>query len=88
MQKLKIRCEDGVELGAILFEPKKPKAAVQLNIGTGAKKEFYIPFAKFLVEHHYAVCTFDYRGTGESAPASMKDCRLTISNMARKICPL
>ena len=75
MKKLKIKCEDGVKLAAILFEPEKPKAAVQLNIGTGAKKEFYIPFAKFLVEHHYAVCTFDYRGTCESAPASMKDCR-------------
>lgn len=74
MQKVKVKCEDGVELAAILIEPENPKAAVQLNIGTGAKKEFYIPFAKFLVEHNYAVCTFDYRGTCESAPASMKDC--------------
>ncbi|AFK03483.1 alpha/beta hydrolase-like protein [Emticicia oligotrophica DSM 17448] len=74
MQKLKIRCEDGVELAAILLEPEEPKAVVQLWVGTGAKKEFYIPFAKFLVEHSYAVCTFDYRGTCESAPASLKDC--------------
>ncbi len=74
MQKLKIKCEDGVALAALLFEPKQPKAVVQLNIGTGAKKEFYIPFAKFLVEHNFVVCTFDYRGTCESAPASMKDC--------------
>lgn len=74
MQKLKIKCEDGVELAAVLFEPVQPKAAVQLCIGTGAKKEFYFPFIKFLVENHYAVCTFEYRGTCESAPASMKDC--------------
>jgi predicted alpha/beta hydrolase len=74
MQKIIIKCEDGVELAAVLFEPEKPKAVIQLCTGTGAKKEFYYPFIKFLVEHNYAVCTFDYRGTCESAPASMKEC--------------
>ena len=44
MQKLKITCEDGVELAAVLFEPEKTNAAVQLCVGTGAKKEFYFPF--------------------------------------------
>jgi predicted alpha/beta hydrolase len=47
MQKLKVKCEDGVELSVVLFEPEKPKAVIELCTGTGAKKEFYYPFISF-----------------------------------------
>jgi predicted alpha/beta hydrolase len=87
MQKLKIKCNDSVEIAALLLEAENPKAVVQLNIGTGAKKEFYLPFAKFLVEHDYTVCTFDYRGTCESAPTSMKDCKYNYIEYGTKDMP-
>jgi predicted alpha/beta hydrolase len=68
-QKLKIKCEDGVELSAILLTPNgQPKAVVQINSATAAPKEFYLPFASYLVENGFVACVFDYRGVCESTP--------------------
>ena len=65
---------DGYPLAARLLVPDgTPKAVVQLNGGTAILKEFYGSFARFLVENGYAVCLWDYRGTGESAPSSLRD---------------
>jgi predicted alpha/beta hydrolase len=65
---------DGYPLAARLLVPDgEPKAVVQLNGGTAIVKEFYGSFARFLVENGYAVCLWDYRGTGESAPPSLRD---------------
>lgn len=64
---------DGYPLAARLLLPDgEPKVVVQLNGGTAIVKEFYGSFARFLVENGYAVCLWDYRGTGESAPPSLR----------------
>ncbi|MBC7893577.1 MAG: alpha/beta fold hydrolase [Sphingobacteriaceae bacterium] len=70
---LTIPALDGFPLAARLLTPEgAPKAVVQVNGGTAIRKEFYGSFARFLVEHGYAVCIWDFRGTGESAPASLR----------------
>jgi predicted alpha/beta hydrolase len=70
-QKLKIKCEDGVELSAILLLPDgQPKAVVQINSATATPKEYYLPFANYLVENGFVACVYDYRGTCESTPES------------------
>ena len=69
-QKIKIKCEDGVELSAILLLPEiQPKAVVQINSATATPKEYYLPFANYLTENGFVACVFDYRGVCESTPA-------------------
>ena len=68
-RKFKIKCEDGVELSTILLLPEgNPKAVVQINSATATPKEYYLPFANYLVENGFAACVYDYRGTCESTP--------------------
>lgn len=73
-QPFETRCADGVRIAGSLLIPEKPVAVVQFNAGTGAKKEFYLPFLEFLAENGYLCCLWDYRGAGESAPPSLRGC--------------
>lgn len=74
-EKITVTCQDGVVLKGVLLIPESPKAVVQFNGGTGAKKEFYLPFLSYLCEHNYICCLWDYRGSGDSAPQNMSDCQ-------------
>ena len=76
-EKFKIKCEDGVELSAILLIPSgQPKAVVQINSATAVPKEYYLPFANYLVENGFVVCVFDYRGVCESTPeGGLRGCK-------------
>ena len=86
-EPISVTCADGVELKGLLLLPAEPKAIVQFNGGTGAKKEFYLPFLLFLAENGYACCLWDYRGSGESAPQDMKDCRYSFLDYGTKDMP-
>lgn len=69
-QKISVKCKDSVELSAILLIPNgNPKAVVQINSATATPKEYYLPFANYLVENGFVTCVFDYRGVCESTPA-------------------
>ena len=87
IQAFETTCEDGVVLKGKLIIPDEPKAVVQLNAGTATKKEFYLPFLTYLAEHGYLGCLWDYRGTGESAPESLKDCSYSFSEYGTKDMP-
>lgn len=66
---IKITCADGVELSGELLTPiQAAKAIVQINGATATPYHFYLPIAKFLVEHGYAVLVYDYRGICSSTP--------------------
>ncbi|GHN01792.1 alpha/beta hydrolase [Cytophagales bacterium WSM2-2] len=67
-----ITARDGFLLDAILFEPEKPRACIQINSATGVRKEFYKNFAEYLAGQGYAVLIFDYRGIGKSRPRSLR----------------
>lgn len=73
-ESFEVYCEDGVRLRGRLIIPDHPKAVVQFNAGTAAKKEFYLPFLQFLAEHNYLCALWDYRGSGESAPEDLAGC--------------
>lgn len=76
MKKVIITCQDGVELAGILITVEKPRAMVQINSATATPKEYYLAFAKFLVEHNYSVLMFDYRGVCESQPkGGLRNCQ-------------
>lgn len=83
-EKFKIKCTDGYELSAILLQPSQTKAVVQFNGGTGIVKEFYLNFLMHIASQGYAVLLYDYRGVGESRPASLKNFEATMSDWGRK----
>ena len=73
-EPFEVVCPDGVPLRGVLLIPDSPKAVVQFNAGTAAKKEFYLPFLEYLVDDGFLCCLWDYRGNGDSAPPSLKGC--------------
>ncbi len=81
------KCEDGVVLKGMLLKPSLTKAVVQFNAGTATKKEFYLPFLTYLAENGYLCCLWDYRGSGESAPATLKGCKFTYRDYGQKDMP-
>lgn len=86
-EKFETSCEDGVILRGILIIPENPKAIVQFNCGTASKKEFYLAFLEYLAEHDYLCCLWDYRGSGESAPKTLKGCEYTFHEYGTKDMP-
>lgn len=86
-ESVQINCADGVVLHGKLLIPQQPRAIVQFNAGTAAKKEFYLPFLSFLSENGYLCCLWDYRGSGESAPGSLRGCTYTFRDYGMKDMP-
>jgi predicted alpha/beta hydrolase len=86
-EPIKITCADGVVLAALLFAPENPKAVVQINGGTGFKKEFYLSFARYLAENDYVTIVFDYRGCCESAPPDLAKCTYNYLDYAMQDMP-
>ncbi len=78
---------DGVTLKGILLIPAKPKAVVQFNCGTGAKKEVYSSFLTYLAENGYLCCLWDYRGSGQSSSDNLGNCDFRFSDYGIKDMP-
>ncbi len=73
MHKLTITAPDGYPLSALFGTPGKSNIGIiVISSATGIRKEFYINFARFLMDNGYSVLLYDYRGIGESAPIDMK----------------
>ncbi|MFZ5623623.1 MAG: alpha/beta fold hydrolase, partial [Gemmatimonadota bacterium] len=64
---------DGYPLGATLFVPaRSPRAVVLLAPATGVPRRLYDAFGAFLQSEGFAVVTWDWRGIGDSGPASLR----------------
>jgi predicted alpha/beta hydrolase len=64
---------DGYPLAATLFLPRGAKRhAVLINSATAVPRRLYRGFAGYLAKRGCAVLTYDYRGTGDSRPATSK----------------
>src|SRR5262245_39541029 len=73
MENLELRGDDGVTIAARRFTPAgAPRAAVLIAGAMGVRQDYYAPFAEWLAGQGYLVQTFDYRGMGESRPASAR----------------
>lgn len=74
-ENISIRCADGVVLGGLLLIPKSPiQGIIQFNNGTAVKKEYYLPFLRYMCQNGYICCLWDYRGSGSSRPDTLKNC--------------
>ena len=85
---IQISTSDGQTLTATLYVPRGPtKAALQIHGGIGVKRLFYRHFAGYLASHGYAVLTFDYRGTGDSRPQSLRGYRARLRDWGQQDLP-
>ena len=72
-EKLTILARDGYVLGANrFFAEGQAKGNVLIAGGTGVPQRFYRRFAEHAARRGFNAVTIDYRGTGESKPATLK----------------
>ncbi len=84
MQNLALVSHDGTKLAARVFEPPgAPKGSVVIGGAMGVRQEFYAPFADWLAGQGWRVTTFDYRGSGDSAPATLRGFRADLFDWTR-----
>lgn len=87
-ESLKLRTQDGHELAARAYVPEGAvRRAVLLGAAMGVPQRFYQAFATWLAEQGVAVLTFDWRGTGESAPRSLRGFKADITDWATQDLP-
>lgn len=80
----RIPAADGLPLGASLYAARGgPGATVLVAPATGVARRLYDPFARHLAAGGLEVVTWDWRGTGDSRPASLRRFHATMSGWAR-----
>jgi predicted alpha/beta hydrolase len=64
---------DGTALAGRIYEPEGPlEGNVVIGGAMGVRQDFYAGFAQWLAGQGWRVTTFDYRGSGDSAPARLR----------------
>ena len=82
-----ISLQGGAPLVLHTFEPADaPRAAVVVPSAMGVTQNFYARFAEWLAARGYLAVTFDYRGIGQSAPASLRGFEIDIRDWATQDC--
>jgi predicted alpha/beta hydrolase len=75
-EPLRFEAADGYTIGGSLWrhhEPSPcPRAVVIINPATSVRSRYYARFAAFLFASGFDVLTYDYRGIGESRPATLR----------------
>lgn len=73
MADLTIPAADGYPLGASEFQPADPPSGVVLfSPATGVRRSLYRRLAAHLAARGFVAVTWDWRGTGDSRPASLR----------------
>lgn len=78
MKHISIPVSGDLAIGATLWEVDHARAVVLLHPATAVVQEFYFAFASYLSELGLTVVTYDYRGTGRSRPAHLRDCHVSM----------
>ena len=87
-EPLTLRTPDGHELAARAYVPAgEVRRAVLIGAAMGVPQRFYQAFATWLATQGVAVLTFDWRGTGESAPRSLRGFKASITDWATQDLP-
>jgi predicted alpha/beta hydrolase len=64
---------DGFELAATVFEPQgNPQYVTVISAAMATPRRLYEVYARYLSQAGHFVVTYDYRGTGDSRPKSLK----------------
>ena len=80
MIDLTIPATDGFSLAATQFgdDARAAERLVLIAPATGVKRRLYRPFSEFLAGEGFGVVTWDWRGTGDSRPASLRGFEATM----------
>ena len=71
-EKVTIKASDGHELGGTLYRAGEDRTVVIVHGATAVPHRFYRRFAQFMQSQGMTTLTYDFRGIGASAPASLK----------------
>lgn len=75
---------DGYALGATLYQAAiSPRGRIIMAGATGVPQRFYRRFAEFAQARGFTVLTLDYRGIGQSRPASLKGFTMQYTDWGR-----
>lgn len=78
---------NGDTIAVHIYEPDcVPRASIIVPCAMGVAQRFYSRFAEWLAREGYIAVTFDYRGIGLSAPASLRDFDVDIFGWATQDC--
>lgn len=87
MNDATVIASDGYALNCRHYgNPETAHAAVLIAGAMGVSQRYYERFAVWLAEQGYSVTTFDYRGIGRSAPASLRGFEATITDWIELDC--
>lgn len=82
-ETMSVPARDGFELAATVFRSDEdPRGVIVVSSATAVPRRFYRHFATALAEAGYVVLTYDYRGIGDSRPASLRGFDATASDWA------
>lgn len=66
-----LQAADGTPLALRMYRPQGPvRGSVVIGGAMGVRQDYYAPFAQWLAAQGWQVTSFDYRGMGDSQPAS------------------
>lgn len=73
MERVTLEASDGMRTAGRVYEPPgTPQGSVVIGGAMGVRQAFYAAFAHWLASQGWRVTTFDYRGSGDSAPRSLR----------------
>lgn len=82
-----IPARDGFDLAATIYQPQTTEdqpseTVVIINSAMAVPRRFYRYLATYLAQSGFTVVTYDYRGLGESRPASLRGFEATATDWA------
>lgn len=81
MVPISVKARDGFSISATMFTPETcSKKVLLINSATGVKQQVYYAFSRYMASHGFTVITYDYRGVGQSKPASMRHFKATMGD--------
>jgi predicted alpha/beta hydrolase len=84
MENFTLTASDGTRLAARIYAPPgAARGSVVVGGAMGVRQEFYAGFAQWLAGQGWRVTTFDYRGSGDSAPESLRGFKADLFDWTR-----
>lgn len=86
-EALSLAAEDSVPIAARLFrteDRRSCRGSIVIAPAMGVRSQFYTSFARACQAQGLDVLCFDYRGIGESRPATLRGCPATLRDWAQR----
>ena len=81
---LTVPATDGFALGATWHGAERPARVALIAPATGVRRRLYEGYARYLAESGWGVLTWDWRGTGDSRPRSLRGFPATMRGWAER----